>query len=132
MMRLKGQLTIVENRTTAYIFPHLFFFPLKQCRWKRISKGRGKAQEKMVRRTVPLTGFSILWTCVICMHLYTAEQTQTQMMAAKPDLFFYFFKHTPEVPEIPETFGRLSHLMTITRILQGKRMLGEGQTAMQL
>lgn len=41
-------------------------------------------------------------------------------------------KTTPEVTAIPETFGRLSHLMTITGILEGKRMLGEGQTAMQL
>ena len=41
-------------------------------------------------------------------------------------------KHTPEVTAITETFGRLSHLMTITGILEGKGTLRAGQTAMQL
>lgn len=54
------------------------------------------------------------------------------MMTANSGFFFFFFKHTPEVIVIPETFGRLSHLMTITGILEGKRMLEAGQTAVQL
>lgn len=86
-MRLKGQLPVVENRTTACIFPHLFFVPLKHCNWKRISKGSGKAQEKMARRTpVYLTGFSIVQRCPIC--IYTQQKRHKQRMAANSGFFF--------------------------------------------
>lgn len=78
----------------------------------------------MMRRAPHLTGFFLFLRYRICTHPHTTEQTQ------KNSGFFFFFKHTPKVTAIPETFGRLSHVMTITGILEGKRMLREGQTAL--
>lgn len=75
IMRLKRRLTRVGTLPVSF----LTFFsgsPLKQCRWKRISKRSRKVQQKVVR-TLPLTGLSIVQRCPICTPLHTTELTQT-------------------------------------------------------
>lgn len=61
----------------------------------------------------------------MCTHLHKTDTNKWWPLI----LASFFFLHTPEVTAIPETFGRLSHLMTITGILAGRRMLRKGQTA---
>lgn len=72
----KRKRTIVENRTTACIFPHLLFFLKSSASGKESAKEVGRLKRR-VRRTPHLTGFSVLRRCLICMQLQTTEQTQT-------------------------------------------------------